>query len=84
MFEPIPSIEGTCPKPLFVDGESGAGWCIIYQMSDGTLRDGNHVFDTKKEATEIMKLGGEYEGEFAYRMNMILSQVGLGREIIIH
>ena len=84
MFEAMPIIEDTSPKPLFVDGERGAGWCIIYQMPDGTLRDGNHVFNTKKEATEVLKLGGEYEGEFAFRMNMILNQVGLGKKIIVH
>lgn len=72
------------PKPVFIDGDKEAGWCIIYEYPDGSLKDGNHVFDTKKEAKETMKLGGEYVGEFAYNFNKVLQSIGLGEEVVVH
>lgn len=72
------------PKPLFIDGDREAGWCIIYEYPDGSLKDGNHVFDTKKEAKEVMKLGGEYVGEFAYNFNKVLLQIGLGEVVTLN
>lgn len=84
MFEAKPIIKELLPIPLFVDGERDAGWVIIYQYPDGTLKDGNNVFDTKKEATKVFKLGGEYEGEFGYMMNKMLQSIGLGYKIVVH
>ncbi len=62
------------PKPVFIDGDRESGWVIIYEYEDGSLKDGQNVFDTRKEAREIMKLGGEYVGEFAANFEKVLIQ----------
>lgn len=72
------------PKPVFIDGDRESGWVIIYEYPDGTLEDGNNVYETKKEAKEVMKNGGEYVGEYADMFNKMLQTIGFGETVVIH
>lgn len=46
--------------PMFIDGDNDSGWVIVFENSvTKELRDSSHIFDTKKEARECFKNGGE-------------------------